>query len=165
MDQDAPNVGPLIPEAELPDEPLFQGEYVHALDSKGRLTIPACLRPPLLPGMQIVRGQEQCLVIYTLSAWTQMWQEAARLPTVYGEIRQNNRRVFGAARATLDQMGRILIPEHLRAFAQIQDQAVIVGVNEMLEIWSPILWQANVEETRANQQAIDKLKANLGMRR
>lgn len=165
MDQETPEEGHLIEQAELPPEPLFLGEYVHALDSKGRLTIPVCLRPPLLPGMQIVRGQEQCLVVYTLSAWTQMWQEAARLPTVYGEIRQNNRRVFGAAKATLDQMGRILIPEHLRAYAGIEDQAVIVGVNEMIEIWSPALWQANVQDTRVNQGAIDELKAKLGMRR
>jgi MraZ protein len=147
---------------ELP-EPLFQGEYTHSLDAKGRLTIPAELRPPLTQGMQLTRGFELCIIVLTQEAWRKLAQEAARLPTVYGEVRDNNRLVFGAAKATLDSMGRILLPEHLRKHARIDGQAVIVGVNDKIEIWNPDVWDEHVTGAIGRSPEINAVTAKLGM--
>ena len=46
-------------------ERMFMGEYTHALDDKGRLTIPAKFREELAYGGVITRGYDKYLVLYT----------------------------------------------------------------------------------------------------
>jgi MraZ protein len=57
-----------------------------------------------------------------------------------------------ASQVDLDRIGRILIPQFLRDVAGLDGEAVIVGVGEAIEIWSPQAWDEqltimqNVEE-------------------
>jgi len=116
----------------------FLGTFTHTLDSKGRLTIPARLREGLEEGLILTRGFESCLMIYPHSVWREQTQRLATLPRTSTERRVFTRWVYGGAiEVALDSLGRILVPDHLRAYAELQEQAVIVGADEAIEIWSP----------------------------
>ena len=41
-------------------------------------------------------------------------------------------------------LGRILIPDHLREYAELRDQAKVFGSNEAIEVWSPELYDASL---------------------
>jgi MraZ protein len=54
-----------------------------------------------------------------------------------------NRAVFSSAFSiTLDAQGRIILPIPLREWAQIEDEVVIAGVNNYIEIWNKPQWEA-----------------------
>jgi len=58
-----------------------------------------------------------------------------------------------AANLELDSQGRILLPPELRAWAGIEREAVIVGVNTSIEIWSQGRWQA--QQAEMDEQSTD----------
>jgi MraZ protein len=39
-----------------------------------------------------------------------------------------------------DRQGRVLLPASLRSYAQIDDEVVIAGMGDFLEIWSKEAW-------------------------
>ncbi|MHB1317385.1 MAG: division/cell wall cluster transcriptional repressor MraZ [Anaerolineae bacterium] len=125
----------------------FLGTYTHTLDSKGRLTIPARLREGLDEGLILARGFERCLVIYPQSVWEEQTRRLSAMPRTSRERRVFTRWVYGGAtEVTLDGLGRILIPDHLREYAALQEQAKIVGSNEAIEIWSPELHETSLSD-------------------
>lgn len=117
---------------------MFLGEYSHTLDDKGRLTIPARLREGLEGGLVITRGDDRCLVIHPTERFLELANKVAQMPAASRSTREFRRRVFGGAHeATVDKLGRVLVPAFLRDYAGIQDQVLIVGVNTAIEVWSP----------------------------
>ena len=121
---------------------MFLGEYVHVLDSKGRLTIPARFREDLEPGVFLTRGYEPCIVTYPPSEWERLATKIAQVPMASRTARSYGRLLFGGAHETnVDRAGRVLIPPFLREYAGIEEEAVIVGINTYLEIWAPQRWQ------------------------
>ena len=47
-----------------------------------------------------------------------------------------------------DKQGRILIPERLQRAAQLEGEALIVGVLEKIEIWNPDLFEGTTREAK-----------------
>ena len=52
----------------------------------------------------------------------------------------------GANEDAPDKNGRVLIPAHLKAFAGLDRDIVVVGVSNRLEIWSKDNWDEYVAE-------------------
>ena len=143
---------------------MFLGEYSHALDAKGRLTIPARFRAELDTGLVITRGYEPCLVVYPPREWTALSSKAAAMPQASRAARSYTRLVFGGAfEAELDKMGRVLIPVFLREYASIDEEAVIVGVNAFIEIWNPDRWRETLERDSQNLDVILNDVAKMGV--
>jgi MraZ protein len=143
---------------------MFLGEYTHALDLKGRLTIPARFRGELEAGLVVTRGAEPCLVIYPQEEWVALARRAAQMPTASRTARSYTRRLFGGAHeATLDKMGRILVPSFLRDYAGVTDEAVVVGLNTYIEVWNPERWRQGLEEDSENLEAILADVARMGV--
>jgi MraZ protein len=135
----------------------FRGRYTHAIDTKGRVSIPSKFREVLAGRGQntfiITNDLDPCLVAYPLDEWFELEKKLQALPSFLPEAVQF-RRFFlsGAQECTLDGQGRILIPASLREHAQLEKEALFVGLIEKFEIWSPALWRPkpeNVEKMRA----------------
>lgn len=127
---------------------MFLGEYTHAIDEKGRLTIPAKVREDLEKGAVITRGYEKYLLVYTAEDFQHLTARTATLSPTDPENRALLRLAFsGANEGTPDKLGRILIPPFLRDYAGIDlgTECVIVGVGLYLEIWSKAGWEQQLK--------------------
>lgn len=122
---------------------MFLGRYNHTLDAKGRLAIPARFRDAVAEGLVLTRGIDRCLALYPMAAWRPLAEKVSALPISDPDARNFRRMVFAeAADLTLDAQGRILIPPELRRYAGLEREALVVGVDTAIEIWSPERWQA-----------------------
>ena len=70
--------------------------------------------------------------------------------------RQLKRLIFASADyVELDGAGRIRIPQFLRDVGGIENEAVVVGVGDYFEIWSPLAWSpqaSQLQDAEANAQ-------------
>lgn len=121
---------------------MFLGRHTHNLDAKGRLAIPARYREALASGVVLTRGIDRCLALYPMDAWLPLAQKVSALPLTDADARNFRRMVFAEATDLgLDGQGRILIPPDLRRYAGLEREALVVGVDTSIEIWSPQRWE------------------------
>lgn len=124
---------------------MFMGEYNHTLDAKGRLIIPSRLREDLGDSFVVTKGMDGCLFVFPDSEWKEFEEKLKNLPMVNKEARQFTRFFLaGAMLAEVDKSGRILLPQTLREYAQIDHETVLVGVGNRVEIWSKERWEGTV---------------------
>lgn len=143
----------------------FQGQFTHTIDAKGRLTIPVRFRELLGDVFILARGAtEACIDVYPLEAWEAMSVAAQELPHSSPVARRFNRMRFGhSVEASLDAMGRVLLPSFLREMAGLTDQAVIAGANGMFEIWNPERFAEVTARDWAESQAIFDATSEMGI--
>jgi MraZ protein len=120
----------------------FKGSYSYSVDAKGRVNIPSRLRRAVSPEANetfvITRGYEQCLFIYPLDEWNILEQSIRQLSPSNAQHRLFTRTLLQlATECQLDAQSRIMIPRELLQFAGIEDQVLILGVLERLELWNP----------------------------
>ncbi len=124
---------------------MFLGQYRHALDEKGRLTIPARFRDELAAGAYLTQGFDRNLRLLTQAAFEAIFAKLSAMNTTDPVTRELRRLLFAnATQVELDRVGRILIPQFLRQVAGLDGEAVIVGVGESIEIWAPAAWEEQV---------------------
>jgi len=117
------------------------GEYLHTIDTKGRLIIPAKFREALGEQFIVTRGLDNCLFAYPLAEWNALEQKLRELPSNQPAARAFVRFFFsGATECELDKQGRILLPANLREYAKLEKNLVLVGVASRVEIWDEALW-------------------------
>lgn len=132
---------------------MFYGEYAHSLDEKGRVIIPAKFREIFKENYAerffITRGLDQCLFVFTEEVWKTQEKKFRDMPFTRAEARKFNRLYFsGAADVICDKQGRILIPDYLKTYAAIQEQVMIVGVSDRIEIWAKDKWDSFFNENK-----------------
>ncbi len=109
------------------------GKYRHGIDSKGRLAIPARLREELGAAFYVTIGLEHSLMILTEAGFTSIVEKMRSLPMAEA---QKLRFFFAnALRCEPDKQGRILLPQELRNYAHLTENAVILGFGDKAEIW------------------------------
>jgi MraZ protein len=121
---------------------MFLGQYEHAIDDKGRLTIPARYRDLLFEGAFITEGFDQNLMVLTSSAFMTISDRVNRMSMTDPAVRDLKRMMFGRAnQAEIDKAGRMLIPAYLRDRAQLKTNIVVVGMGDYFELWASENWQ------------------------
>ncbi len=127
------------------------GEFAHALDDKGRLTIPAKFREELGLRFVVTVGLDGCLACYPAPEWERLAERLKELPMTSRDARAFVRMLMsGATEVELDRQGRILVAPRLRQAAGIVTDAVLVGLNTRVEVWAEDRWrayQAGAQET------------------
>jgi MraZ protein len=141
----------------------FFGNYQHNLDDKGRLMIPSRYRD-LLAGNNafITQGFDKCLAVMTEEHFKQVYEQLETLNLTDPNARLLRRLILANAYPVeVDKVGRILVPQTLRAFLQIQGEAVIVGQGPYFEVWHPDDWKVqedNMQDVEANNARLAALK-------
>jgi MraZ protein len=121
---------------------FFMGTYTPKLDDKGRLFLPAKFRDRLGEGLVVTQGQENCLVVWPTDVFMEEANRARATPMTVKSAREYARVLFaGADEGALDKQGRIGIPAHLREYADLDKDVVVIGVMDRIEIWDPARWR------------------------
>lgn len=127
-------------------EQLFLGQSEHSIDEKGRMTIPSRFRNELGECAYLTRAFDQNLTVMSEEVFASLADRLTELSVTNPDARLVQSLIFSnAMRVEFDQLGRILIPQFLRAQAHLQNSAVVVGQGKRIEIWAPELWAAQVE--------------------
>ena len=143
---------------------MLMGEYMHSIDAKGRVILPADFRVELGESFIITKGLDNCLFIYPQSEWEQLSVKLRQLPLAKTEARAFVRFFFaGARQVELDKQGRFLIPATLRQHASLKKDAVLIGVSNRIEVWSKDEWLKYNEEITPSVSAIAETLAELGI--
>ena len=120
---------------------MFMSEYNHTVDAKGRLIVPSKFREQLGDEFVVTKGMDGCLFVYANDDWNAFEQKLTSLPLINKEARKFARFFLaGAAQVEVDKQGRLLLPAHLRQFAGLEKDVVLVGVGSRIEIWSRENW-------------------------
>ncbi|XKT74942.1 MAG: division/cell wall cluster transcriptional repressor MraZ [Patescibacteria group bacterium UBA2103] len=139
---------------------MLIGEYTHAVDAKNRFALPAKFRKEFGSKVIVTRGLDRCLFIYSPKAWEKIVARMSDLSIGQASTRGFNRFLLsGAVEVDLDSQGRILIPDFLKGFANLDNKVVLAGVHDRVEVWNESEWEtykAGIE------QHADELAEKLG---
>jgi MraZ protein len=141
---------------------MFIGEYTHTIDEKKRLSVPAKFRKELGEKAVITYGLNKALTLYPLTEWEMYANKLAGLSVGNPEERAYARTMLsGAFEVELDKSGRVLLPQQLTQYAQIDSRVVFTGMHKYVELWDEATW--NAYRTSIVPQA-DSLAETLGSR-
>jgi MraZ protein len=137
----------------------FKGSYSYSVDSKGRINIPARLRKYVSPEANdtfvITRGYDQCLYVYPLDEWARLEQDIRQLSSTNPKHRFFMRRLLEwATESQLDGQYRITIPKDILQFAGIENDVLIIGVLEHIEVWNPRIYEEYLKTQVESYEAV-----------
>jgi len=143
---------------------LLIGEYQHAIDEKGRLTMPSKLREDLGDRFIIARGLENCLFVFPMPEWERLQKRLTQLSLTKSDARAFTRFLFsGATEGEFDRQGRVLIPQNLREYSSIEKDVVVIGVSTRVEIWSAQKWEDYKRRTDVSYEDIAEKLADFDL--
>ena len=139
---------------------MFLGQYEHTIDEKGRLTIPSRYRELLDGGAYITLGFDKNLMVLTAASFGGVSDSIRSTSVTDLDARALKRWIFANANwVEVDRAGRILIPQYLRAKAELEGAAVVVGAGDYFEIWSPAVWEAHNSQTQNTETTARRFSA------
>src|SRR3989344_6374428 len=142
---------------------LLIGEYEHTLDDKKRISLPKTFRAALGKRVVVTRGLDSCLFVFSRDSWGKIAQKLQSLSFVHQDTRGFNRFMLsGAAEVDIDDVGRILIPEHQKAFAGLKKKVVFTGVSDRVEIWDAETWSRYKTQIDKNAERMAKKLGEIG---
>ncbi|MBL8091319.1 MAG: division/cell wall cluster transcriptional repressor MraZ [Anaerolineales bacterium] len=144
---------------------MFLGHFQHNLDDKGRLMIPARFRELLEGGAFITQGFDKCLMVMTETYFKQVYERIESMNLADPTARLLRRLILSNAYPIeADKVGRILVPQNLRAFLGVATEGsgelIVAGQGEYFEVWTPALWNEQMTElqnTEANNARFSTL--------
>ena len=132
---------------------MFLGRYHHTIDGKGRLTVPARYRDLLAAeGAYLTQGFDNNINVYPPKVFERIFNRVNNLNMTDPSARLLRRLMFSNAElVALDKTGRILIPQFLREELKLDGEAVIIGMGDYFEIWSPEQWSGQTNKMEENE--------------
>ena len=128
---------------------MFAGEFRCKLDDKGRFFIPSSIRelfdngkPNESKSVIFVRGQTECLWLYSLADWEQKLNHAKDMLDTDQSRLFMHFIVSETTASEIDRSGRICVPRRVRELAGIEDEIVVIGMYDRMEIWSIEEWNS-----------------------
>ena len=117
------------------------GRYAARVGAKGRIAVPVKLRQALGGSAIISQGYEHSLLLVGKDRWEKLTSFLTDKPLTLSPVRDTERFLYGSAfEAEFDDQGRIVVPQELRDFAGLNDEAIFLGVGNRIEIWSRGNW-------------------------
>jgi len=143
---------------------MFIGEYAHTIDEKRRLALPSKFHKSFEKKAVITRGLDTCLFVFPEEEWSTLAHKLGGLPLGQSDARGFIRLMLaGAMDVSLDNLGRILVPDYLKEYAVLQKQVIITGVLNRLEIWDEARWKRYKLKTEKDVGDIAERLGELGV--
>jgi MraZ protein len=122
---------------------VFNGRFDHAIDEKGRVSIPARFREVLqreghdrLYITNFMIDRERCLQLFPTNEWEKVVAKFSGNRTLDREAQLfETFYIGGAHEVPVDRQGRILIPPKLREFANLEREVTFSAKHNRFELW------------------------------
>lgn len=123
----------------------FVGRYEHSLDTKGRVILPAKFRAEFERGGFLTANRERCLALWTFEEFDRQ-MAAMQDRAAAGKAQRNRARLWASSsqEVEIDRQGRMAIPAHLRQFASLENDVLVHGAIDRIELWNPQNWEEQV---------------------
>ena len=141
----------------------FYGTFLHSLDPKNRVFVPAKLRNDLGETFYITRKlMKKALAVYPAAEWERLEARLNSLPdSEVGDIKMF---LFSHSMAAVpDSQGRILLPPDLTAYAGIDKELAIVGVGDHVLIYAADIWAAEEAQQESKLEAMRQKMREIGL--
>lgn len=150
---------------------MFRGRYEHAIDAKGRTSVPSRFREVMTAQgesrLVLTTGLDSCLVAYPMAEWLAFEKRLSALPQFDADVVTLKRiYVSGAVECDVDKVGRLLIPAALRKHAGLQRDALWAGMGSYIELWAKESFEDLRKEVLSDQDRrleIARRLAELGL--
>ena len=137
----------------------FKGSYLHTLDQKGRLNIPAKYRrsPGMAENYTIIRGLNNCLYVFPEDEWVKVEEELkTRTKTDPNALYYLRITLANAADVQVDRQGRITIPANLIKTAKFNKEVLVNGRLDRMELWNPDEFEKFKDEFSESYEEVAK---------
>ena len=115
-------------------------------------------------GAILTRGLDNCLFIFPSKYWAPFAEMLAGLSMTKKDTRAFARLFLsGATEVEFDSLGRILVPEYLKQYAQLNKSVVVAGLFNRLEVWDESRWNAYRSNLEKNSDSIAEKLGELGI--
>jgi MraZ protein len=132
---------------------MFIGQHRIAIDKRRRFSLPSEFSIALASGAIVTQGFDHNLLVLTESVFQELHDRFMAMNIADPLARLLIRLIVGnAAPLQTDRSGRAALPDHLREFARINQDAVLVGQGDYIEIWTPESWSAQMLSLRDAQE-------------
>lgn len=144
---------------------MFRGHFVHAIDAKGRMSIPAGFRTELQSRSDqapILTISEESLLLYPYDDWCAFEDQILGLSAVQPDVQDYQRyMIANCAECPIDRQGRILIPTYMREHAQLEREVTVAGIGPRVELWDKARFDAKMKNIQARHREIASAVAKL----
>ncbi len=148
------------------DETMFRGRYEYTIDSKGRVTVPSKFKEILNQQYDerlVITNYDHCLVAFPHQEWSLLEEKVKNLPSLSKDSRAFLRFFYSSGiDCEIDRQGRLLIPQSLRDYANLQKDVVFVGSGKKIEIWNKERWEEEFRKSQENFDRVTDTLTNLG---
>jgi transcriptional regulator MraZ len=140
---------------------MFRGQFVHSVDAKGRVSLPARFRDALIADgdarfILTPAPFDPCLHLHPMRAWEELEQKISELPRFDANIVRFRRLYISAAlECELDRAGRVLVPPHLRERVGLERDALWAGMGRTIELWAKDRWEQATRMAPEDREALE----------
>lgn len=143
---------------------MFRGRYEHALDSKGRISIPSKFREVLnkkYDDRLVITNFDHCLLAFPYEEWNQLIEQKVGSFSILKKETSAFLRFFysSAIDCNVDNHGRLLIPQTLRDYANLKKEVMLLGEGRFFEIIAKERW---LEVEQQAEEGFDQIRDTLG---
>jgi len=152
---------------------LFRGTFEHAIDAKGRTSLPAKFREVLAGKYGGVEGQtmviapspvDACLRAYPMREWEAFEETLAGRGNFDPKLTALLRLFVGSAHETpVDKLGRMLLAQSLRDHGGLTKDVAFVGSLKFIEIWDTDRFRQWKQQQQEQAQDLARALGELGL--
>lgn len=135
----------------------FRGNFIHTVDGKGRVSLPAEFRKILtryedhsVVLTNYISDGSRCLEGFSLSNWIE-FERTLRAKSRFSPKLQKleNFYLSRSAECAVDGSGRILLPSHLRQYGGLEKEVTFTASIHGFRIWDTRVWDQIFRDTEA----------------
>lgn len=120
----------------------FAGKELRKFDQVNRMSIPPTFRKDLGETVFLMKSiyKEPCIMLFSEEEWINF--STGFISSFSGEKQARAQRKLAdrVEKLTVDKSGRITIKDEYKAYAGLQDEVLVVGTMDRLELWTPQNW-------------------------
>ena len=143
---------------------MFFGTFTHAIDAKGRTSLPAKFREALAAANEpkIVLTQYphwKAVQALPLSEWKRLEERLLQASPLDVRAQRNILRFYSTAHEVdLDVHGRVLVPPTLRAWAGLARDVVWVGMGRHMQLFERATYDEHMAAQLPEDEVVDFFK-------